>query len=252
MGKGKLAKFAEMEGFGHVFQCPYPEPGCVEFPIGGGWSRFFGNDRPIVLELGCGRGEYTVGLGRLCKEKNFVGVDIKGARMWTGARQALDEGLTNVAFLRTHIEVIDRMFMPGEVSEVWITFADPQMKKATKRLTSSFFLARYRRFMRDGGIVHLKTDSPFLYAYTRALVEVNALPLLADLPDVYAPGVHVQDLPDIQTYYEQQWLSRGMTIKYLRFALPQLGDLREPEIDLPMDNYRSYNRQKRSPLSTAR
>ena len=261
MSKGKLAKFAEMATFGHVFQCPYPSPADSGFPIGGGWNRWFDEragmadvpgPKPIVLELGCGRGEYTVGLAQRCKSKNFIGVDIKGARMWSGAAQALADGLTNVAFLRTHIEVIDRFFRPAEVDELWITFPDPQMKKATKRLTSTYFLTRYRRFLSDGGTVHLKTDSPFLYTYTRALVEVNGLPLLFDSPDLYAEKSTPEDMPDIRTYYEQQWLDRGKCIKYLRFRLPQAGELKEPDVDIELDDYRSYNRSKRSSLATSR
>lgn len=130
-----------------------------------------------MLELGCGRGEYTVGLARLYPDKNFIGVDIKGARMWTGATQALHEGLPNVAFLRTNIEIIERFFAPGEVSEIWLTFSDPQMKKATKRLTSTYFMNRYRQFLIDEGLVHLKTDSNFLFTYTTYMVERNHLPV---------------------------------------------------------------------------
>lgn len=145
MGKGKLAKFADMARYPHVFEYPFSVADQVPFEMQGKWHQeFFHNDHPIVLELGCGRGEYTVGLARLYPEKNFIGVDIKGARMWTGATEALNEGLPNVAFLRTNIEIIDRFFAPGEVSEIWLTFSDPQMKKVTKRLTSTFFLERYR------------------------------------------------------------------------------------------------------------
>jgi hypothetical protein len=148
MGKGKLAKFADMAEYPHVFEYPYSVVDDVPFEMKGNWNRdFFKNDHPIVLELGCGRGEYTVGLARRYPEKNFIGVDIKGARMWTGATDALKEGLTNAAFLRTNIEIIDRFFAPGEVSEIWLTFSDPQMKKATKRLTSTYFMNRYRRFL---------------------------------------------------------------------------------------------------------
>ncbi|MBR4846336.1 MAG: tRNA (guanosine(46)-N7)-methyltransferase TrmB, partial [Bacteroidaceae bacterium] len=146
MSKGKLAKFADMAGYPHVFEYPFSVMENVPFEMRGHWHRdFFKNDNPIVLELGCGRGEYTVGLGRLFPDKNFIGVDIKGARMWSGATESLKTGMTNVAFLRTNIEIIDRFFAPGEVSEIWLTFSDPQMKKATKRLTSTYFMNRYRR-----------------------------------------------------------------------------------------------------------
>jgi tRNA (guanine-N7-)-methyltransferase len=165
--------------------------------------------------------------------------------MWTGARQVTALGLTNVAFLRTSIELIDRMFAPGEVSEIWITFPDPQMKKASKRLTSTRFLERYRHVLRDGGLVHLKTDSPFLYTYTHALVTTNALPVEVDTDDLYASGL-ADDILDIKTYYERQWLERGLTIKYLRFALPHEGALAEPDIDIEPDNYRSYHRNRQA------
>lgn len=163
MGKGKLAKFADMERYENVFQYPFSVADNVPFEMKGRWREmYFKNDNPIVLELGCGKGEYTVGLAKLFPNINFIGVDIKGARMWTGATQALEEGLKNVAFLRTNIEIIDRFFAPGEVSEIWLTFSDPQMKNPRKRLTSTFFMNRYRHFLKDGGVVHLKTDSNFL------------------------------------------------------------------------------------------
>ena len=157
MSKNKLSKFADMATYPHVFE---PTFGDAPFEMRGRWgSDFFHNDNPIVLELGCGRGEYTVGLAKLFPEKNFIGVDIKGARMWTGATQSLREGMANVAFLRTQIEFIEKYFAPGEVAEIWLTFSDPQMKKVTKRLTSTYFLARYRNILADGGIIHLKTAS---------------------------------------------------------------------------------------------
>ena len=259
MSKNKLAKFADMATYPHVFE-PASLDAAEAFPLKGKWADgFFHKARPIVLELGCGRGEYTVGLARLFPDKNFIGVDIKGARMWSGATEALREGLPNVAFLRTHIEFIDRFFGPDEVAEIWLTFSDPQMKKVTKRLTSTFFLQRYRRFLVDGGRIHLKTDSNFLFTYTRLMVEHNHLPLVYATDDLYhtpltgsdeAEGL--QRLLGIQTYYEQQWLSRGLSIKYLQFALPQAGALAESEAEIPLDDYRSYNRHKRSGLERAR
>ena len=161
--------------------------------------------------------------------------------MWTGAKMVEEQGMPNVAFLRTSIEIIDRMFAPGEVSEIWITFPDPQMRKVNKRLTSTRFLANYRKILTDGGIVHLKTDSPFLYTYTHALVELNGLPVDIDTADLYHSGL-ADDILEIKTHYEKQWLERGLTIKYIKFHLPQAGELQEPDIEIPHDTYRSYNR----------
>ena len=241
-----------MACYPHVFEYPYSAVDDVPFDMKGRWGEaFFKNDRPIVLELGCGRGEYTVGLGRLFPEKNFIGVDIKGARMWTGATESLQAGMTNVAFLRTNIEIIDRFFAPGEVSEIWLTFSDPQMKKATKRLTSTYFMERYRRFLVDGGLVHLKTDSNFMFTYTSYMVEHNQLPVEVMTEDLYHSGL-ADEILGIRTYYEQQWLDRGLNIKYLRFRLPHEGTLTEPDVEIELDDYRSYNRSKRSGLQTSK
>ncbi len=240
-----------MAAYPHVFEYPYSAVDDIPFAMKGNWNRdFFRNDNPIVLELGCGRGEYTVGLARRYADKNFIGVDIKGARMWTGATEALKEGLKNVAFLRTNIEIIDRFFAPGEVSEIWLTFSDPQMKKATKRLTSTYFMERYRKFLIPDGIIHLKTDSNFMFTYTRCMVEANRLPVEYQTDDLYHSGID-EDL-SIRTYYEQQWLDRGLSIKYIKFRLPQEGELHEPEVEIELDDYRSYNRSKRSGLKTSR
>ena len=242
MGKNKLKKFADMEQFSCVFQFPYAQVAGEGCPMRGRWrGQYFGNDRPLVLELGCGKGEYAVGLGQRFTDKNYIGIDIKGARMWTGARMVESLGLPNVAFLRTNIELVDRMFAPDEVDELWITFPDPQMKKVNKRLTSTRFLETYRHILRDGGLVHLKTDSPFLYAYTHALVEQNGLPVRIDTDDLYHSGL-TDDILEIKTHYECQWLQRGLTIKYICFALPHGVNLIEPDIELEPDTYRSYNR----------
>ena len=185
MGKNKLSKFADMKEYPHVFECPlYYKNEQPPFALRGRWREgFFHNANPIVLELGCGKGEYTVGLAERYPERNFIGVDIKGARMWSGATEALEKGLTNVAFLRTSIEGIDKFFATGEVEQIWITFPDPQMKKYTKRLTSTPFLLRYCRILVPDGIIHLKTDSPFLYTYTDALLTKNQLPVEVNTTD---------------------------------------------------------------------
>ncbi len=250
MGKGKLAKFAEMAQNPLVVECPMAAIMQEEFPLRGKWHEdFFHNPNPIVLELGCGRGEYTVGLGRQMPEKNFIGVDIKGARMWTGAKEALQSGMKNVGFLRTNIEFIQRFFAPNEVSEIWLTFSDPQMKKVTKRLTSTYFLERYRQFLCDGGRIHLKTDSNFLFTYTEELLKVNNIEAEFKTRNLYASPLSEPEgscASAIQTYYESMWRARGIDIKYLCFRLPQGFPLVEPEVEIPLDEYRSYSREKRS------
>lgn len=241
-----------MAEYSHVFEYPYSQVEEEACEIKGKWNRdFFKNDHPIVLELGCGRGEYTVGLARRYADKNFIGVDIKGARMWTGATEALNEGLKNVAFLRTNIEIIDRFFAPGEVSEIWLTFSDPQMKKVTKRLTSTYFMERYRKFLVPDGLVHLKTDSNFMFTYTKCMIEANRFPVDFMTDDLYHSGLD-DDILRIRTYYEQQWLDRGLSIKYIKFHLPQTGELTEPDVEIELDDYRSYNRSKRSGLKTSK
>jgi tRNA (guanine-N7-)-methyltransferase len=254
MGKGKLAKFADMETYENVFQYPFSVVSDVPFTMRGHWrEQYFKNDNPIVLELGCGKGEYTVGLAKRYPQMNFIGVDIKGARMWTGATQALQEGLKNVAFLRTNIEIIDRFFAPSEVQEIWLTFSDPQMKNPRKRLSSTYFMERYRRFLTDNGIIHLKTDSNFLATYTNYMVERNQLPVDLKTNDLYKETNEAfAEAASIQTYYESMWLARGLNIKYLKFHLPQEGALEEPDIEIELDDYRSYHRTKRSSLETAK
>lgn len=256
MSKGKLAKFADMERYENVFQYPYSVVDNVPFDMKGHWcEEYFKNNNPIVLELGCGKGEYTVELARLYPDVNFIGVDIKGARMWTGATLALNDGLKNVAFLRTNIEIIDRFFAHNEVHEIWLTFSDPQMKNPRKRLTSTYFMERYRRFLVDGGTVHLKTDSNFLFTYTSYMVDTNNLPLIFRTEDLY----HQDGLDDetkkilsIQTYYERMWLERGLNIKYQKFSLPHGISLLEPDVEIELDDYRSYRRDKRSSLEKAK
>lgn len=224
MGKDKLRKWKENAGFSHVF-----EPDIKSIVDGAGlnrgeWARsVFGNDHPITLELGCGKGEYTVGLARRHPERNFIGVDIKGHRFWRGAKTSVEEGLNNVAFLRTKIEFVHHFFAPGEVDEIWLTFSDPQPKdeKGTKRITSEVFLERYRRFMAPGGIIHVKSDSPLLYALSKEGWAGAGFPILEDSADVYGDLVHrvepeFAEVLKIRTFYEQRWLEEGKNIHYLR------------------------------------
>lgn len=243
MGKNKLRKFAEMKTFPCVFEYPWARLSREPFPLKGRWHQdFFHNDRPIVLELGCGHGEYTVQLAKADPEKNYIGIDVKGARIWSGAKEATALGLRNVAFLRGEIEQIDSFFAPGEVSEIWITFPDPQMKKTRRRLTSARFLKLYRRILAPGGTVHLKTDSPFLYTFTSRLVHENSLPLLAETSDLYSSGL-ADAVTSIKTHYEKQWLSRGKRIKLIEFTLPADGPLADPqEDDIEHDDYTSFPR----------
>ncbi len=250
MAKNKLQKFADMATYSHVFQYPFSVLKEQGFAMRGRWNEeFFHNNNPIVLELGCGKGEYAVGLARRYPDKNFIGVDIKGARMWSGASEAQAEGIHNVAFLRTHIELITHFFAAGEVSEIWITFPDPQMKKTRKRLTSTRMIELYREILAENGIIHLKSDSPFLYTYTRAMVQENRFPVLVDTDDLYNSGID-DDILSIKTFYEQQWLERGKSIKYIKFVCEPRETLIEPDIEIELDDYRSFNRSKRSSKTT--
>jgi tRNA (guanine-N7-)-methyltransferase len=228
MGKKKLQRFAEMETFTNVIQPSFKEIFHKDFITRGKWKeQQFGNTNPIVLELGCGKGEYTTGLARRVPEKNFIGVDIKGSRMWRGARTALKENLTNVRFLRTHIELVNSFFGPDEVDEIWITFPDPQLKKKRKRLTSPRFLMNYSRFLRNKGLIHLKTDNDILYGYTLELAKINGFPIRVQTSDLYHSGLS-DEILEIKTFYEQQFLARGMSINYLCFELPNEKTIIEP------------------------
>ena len=221
MAKNKLQKFADMEHYSHVFQYPFAVLKERGFEMRGKWNeQFFHNTNPIVLELGCGKGEYAVGLARRYPDKNFIGVDIKGARMWTGATEAQDEGIENVAFLRTHIELITHFFAPGEVSEIWITFPDPQLKsrRAKKRLTSPLFLADYKRMLTEDGVINLKTDSKHLYAYTAVVIERLGLDAEVKNDDIYGSG-YADEVLSVKTAYESKFVAMGLPITYTRFSL---------------------------------
>ena len=270
MGHGKLKKFAENETFRCLLQ---PDASAVlaktpgsrelrlnEHPIKGNWGReVFGNDHAIVLELGCGKGDYTIALALRHPEINYIGVDIKGARLWKGAKYATEQALPNVAFLRTRIEFIEAFFGPGEVSEIWLTFSDPQLRGSENaRLSSPLFLERYRKFLRLGGIVHLKTDSRYLYEYTQAVCKVNDLQVLACGTDIYGEGIHVPEpslrdpshpdgwappsytaegghgfgdmhplaldmVTQVQTFYEKMFLEMGLPITYMAFVIDHEG-----------------------------
>ena len=243
MGHGKLKKFAENETFRCLLQ---PDASSVlakpegsrelvlrDHAIKGNWNRdMFEKPQPIVLELGCGKGDYTIALARRHPEMNFIGVDIKGARLWKGAKEATEEKMGNVAFLRTRIEFIDAFFGLGEVSEIWLTFSDPQLRGSENaRLTSPLFLQRYHRFLKPDGIVHLKTDSRFLYEYTQSVIRANGLEVLASGTDIYNDGILPEDdewdieaVFEVQTFYETMFLKMGLPITYLAFRLEHEGE----------------------------
>ncbi len=219
--KNKLKRFKENETFDNVFQ-PTREQTIEGLPLKGKWAKeFFKNDNPIVLELGCGKGEYTVELAKRFPEKNFIGIDIKGARFWRGAKTAVETGLKNVAFIRTQIELLEMAFASGEVSEIWITFPDPQIKyKRTKhRLTNTEFLQRYKKVLTSDGVVNLKTDSEFMHGYTLGLLHGEGHEVIYANHHVYknegAPSV----VTEIQTFYESQYLEQNKAITYIQFRI---------------------------------
>ena len=249
MGHGKLKKFAENETFRCLLQPSAEEVLADGFfnlrdhAVKGHWNEtMFDAPRPIVLELGCGKGEYTIDLAQRNPAFNYIGVDIKGARLWKGAKYATQHGMGNVAFLRTRIEFITAYFAPGEVSEIWLTFSDPQFRSENSRLTSPLFLERYRSFMKPGGIVHLKTDSMFLHQYSRAVAERNSLRILGCTEDLYGtpqsdqrlPGLPfetVEALYEVQTFYEKMFLEQGYKITYLSFIIDHDGPYEHPDFD---------------------
>lgn len=233
-GKNKLRKFTEMKTFHNVLEPELSEitngkdSGVfLDHAMKGKWKEaFFGNDKPIVLELGCGKGEYSVGLGRKYPEKNFIGVDIKGARIWRGARTALDEQLDNIGFLRSRIDFITSFFASGEVDEIWITFPDPQPQRnrERKRLTSPLFINRYKQFLKPGGLVHLKTDSDSLYDYTMEQIEEHQYNLELTTRDLYGDAIEsfdqdTQEILNIKTHYEGIFSAKGFSIKYCKFRI---------------------------------
>lgn len=218
--KGKLLKFAEVESFENVIQPEFSEVFEKDFRLKGKWNTdMFGNQNKLTLELGCGKGEYTVGQAKLFPNRNFVGVDIKGARIWKGAKEATLNEIKNVAFIRTRIDFANSFFAADEVEEIWITFPDPQLRKVLKRLTSSRFLNRYKKFLVEGGTINLKTDSVELYEYTKALAEFNGLTVEKAVEDIYKSDLADDPILSIKTFYEKGWLKDGLTSHYLRFKL---------------------------------
>lgn len=219
---GKLQKFAEFEQFKNCFSFHFMELN-KGFPMKGKWrEQFFKNSNPLVLELGCGKGEYTVGLGEKNRNKNFVGVDLKGNRIWTGAKYALENKLNNIAFLRSRIDFIENCFEKEEVDEIWITFPDPQPQKtrARKRLTNIRFLNYYKKIVKPGGIIHLKTDSTSLYEYTLEVLKENNFPVIWYTNNLYKDcPADRKELIEIKTYYEKLFTERGEDIKYILFQL---------------------------------
>lgn len=243
MGKNKLKKFAELSELHCVYQFPRERLLSQSFPHKGRWREdVFKNDNRIVLELGCGKGEYTVGLAKTDTTGNFIGVDIKGARLWSGAKEAIENNIKNAAFIRTEIENICNFFEPGEIDEIWITFPDPQMQKPKKRLTGSRFINLYLNILKQGGVIHLKTDSPFMYEYTRRLVKENNYEIILDTNDLYGEG-KADPIKSIKTFYESQWLSRGKKIKMISFRPKHQKEVKEPFADdIEKDDYRAYSR----------
>jgi tRNA (guanine-N7-)-methyltransferase len=214
MGQKKLERFAEIRTFRNVLEYP--------LHMQGKWGSFFQNDNPITLELACGKGEYAVGLGRIHGNRNFIGIDLKGNRIWVGAKKALEENLQNVAFIRSQIDKVDQYFTRDEVSQIWITFPDPQLRtsRAKKRLTHPHFLRIYQKFLKSHGSIHLKTDSPDLYNFTKLVIKLYGLHLDDDNDDVYA-NIDIDDDLKIKTYYESLDIAKSKRIHYLRFRLPE-------------------------------
>ena len=228
MGKDKLRRFAENLTFDCMIQPEFEDIFHRDHPLKGRWHEdFFHNDKPIVLELGCGKGEYTIALAQRDPDRNYIGIDIKGARMWRGAKTATENEMKNVAFVRTRIEFINSFFGEGEISEIWITFPDPQLKtrRAKKRLTAPLFLERYAQMLSEDGVINLKTDSQHLFAYTSAVIDHFSLPCEVANDDIYGSG-YADEVLSVKTAYEQMFLERGLPITYTRFSL---GGLREFE-----------------------
>lgn len=222
MGKDKLKRFAEIKTFDNVIH-PIIEYQDISHPLKGKWHLEFKSKKPIILELGCGRGEYTVGLAQKLKEKNFIGIDIKGARLWRGAKTAYEKNITNIRFLRTKVDFVDKLFEKDEVEQIWLTFSDPQPKKPRKRLTSPLFVNRYNKILSPKGIIHLKTDSDLLYQYTLDEIKEKNYSLIQNIQNIYddfdSLNEELKTTMSIQTFYEKKWLKTEKSIKYLSFKI---------------------------------
>lgn len=225
MGQKKLIRFEEIKTFPNVLQYP---PG-----MRGQWNQFFNNQNPIILELACGKGEYTIGLSEKNSAANFIGVDQKGNRIWVGAKKALEKNFKNAAFLRIQIDHITEYFTTGEVSEIWITFPDPQLRfsKAKKRLTHPKFLRLYSQLLKPGGAIHLKTDSPDLYKFTKTVIEMYGCLLVRDIPNIYSQKQIPEEL-NIKTYYESLDIARSEQVHYLCFSIPEIFPGKEMDEEL--------------------
>jgi tRNA (guanine-N7-)-methyltransferase len=218
VSKKKLIHFQENLAFPHLFQPLYVDLQ-THFDLRSKWHNgFFCNQNPIVVELGCGKGEYTVGLAARYPEKNFIGIDLKGARLWRGCKSVEEQNLKNAAFIRTRVDHLEKLFGPHEVSELWITFPDPQPGKPRKRLTSPFFLDKYSKILTDTGIIHLKTDDPDFFSYSLEIITEEKYHLVFATEDLYHSGLD-EDVGSIQTYYEKIWLEAGKKICYMKFRL---------------------------------
>lgn len=231
MSKAKLTRFAEIKTFNNVFQPGFEEVYNQAFYLKGKWNKiYFRNKNPIILELGCGKGEYTTGMAELNRGINFIGVDIKGARIWTGAKYAYGNQLDNIAFVRTRIEFVHSLFDKDEIREIWLTFPDPQVKRRRnkKRLTGARFLRLYQQFLIDQGIIHLKTDNRDLYEYSKRLIQYNKMRIVYSTEDLYASDI-TGPVRDIQTYYEKQFLEQGLKIHYLAFKLDHAKEIKQPD-----------------------
>jgi len=229
VAKNKLNRFKENANFKHLFQPTYEDVLNKDYYLKANWNKnYFKNDNPIILELACGKGEYTVGLAEKFPDKNFIGIDIKGARLWQGAKIASINKLNNAAFIRSRIDFIESFFAKDEVSEIWITFPDPQPKRIRKRLTSTLFLTRYKNIIKPTGIIHLKTDSQLLHHYTKAVIEENKFTVNKSNSDIYNESDVPEELIDIQTFYEKQFLEKDKKITYLNFNLHNILPYKEP------------------------